>query len=131
MRLLTILLLSASIVACGDKTEDTGTDSTTEASIEPAGEPSGEPSGEPASEPSGEDTSSTGDTPEELGKGLYEANCASCHGDDATGVSAPSLLDKSDEQFIEAVQNGKGYMPAFPDLSDTDIGNIIAFVRSL
>ena len=127
MRLLTILLLSASIVACGDKTEDTGTDSTTETSTEPAGEPSGEP----ASEPSGEDTSSTGDTPEELGKGLYEANCASCHGDDATGVSAPSLLDKSDEQFIEAVQNGKGYMPAFPDLSDTDIGNIIAFVRSL
>lgn len=127
MRLLTILLLSAGFIACGDKSEDTGTESTTEASTEPAGEPSGEP----ASEPSGEDTSSTGDAPEELGKALYEANCAGCHGDDATGVSAPSLLEMSDEQFVEAVQNGKGYMPAFPDLSDTDIGNIIAFVRSL
>ena len=131
MRLLTILLLSASIVACGDKQEDTGTDSTAEASTDTsAGEPSGEPSGD-SSEPSGEDTSSTGDSPEELGKGLYEANCASCHGDDATGVSAPSLLEMSDEQFIEAVQNGKDTCPSFPDLSDTDIDNIIAFVRSL
>ena len=127
MRLFTSLLLGAAFLGCGDKSEDTAT----EPSTEPAGEPSGEPSGEPASEPSGEDTSSTGDAPEELGKALYEANCTGCHGDDATGVSAPGLLDKSDEQFVEAVQNGKGYMPAFPDLSDTDIGNIIAYVRSL
>ena len=109
MRLLTILLLSASIVACGDKTEDTGANGTTEASTEPAGEPAGEP----AAEPSGEDTSSTGDAPEELGKALYEANCAGCHGDDATGVSAPSLLEMSDEQFLNAVQNGKGYILHF------------------
>ena len=40
-------------------------------------------------------------------------------------------LEMSDEQFMDAIQNGKGYMPAFPDLSDTDIENIIAFVRSL
>ena len=119
MRLFTSLLLSAAFLGCGDKTEDTAIDDTTEASTEPAGEPSGE------------DTSSTGDAPEELGKALYEANCAGCHGNDASGTSAPSLLEMSDEQFIEAVKNGKGYMPAFPDLSDTDIDNIIAFVRSL
>ena len=40
-------------------------------------------------------------------------------------------LDRPDEDFVNAIQNGKGYMPAFPDLSDTDIGNIIAYVRSL
>lgn len=126
MRIFTSLLLSAAFLGCGDKSEDTAIDDTTEASTEPAGEPAGEP----ASEPSGEDTS-TGDAPEELGKGLYEANCSGCHGTDASGVSAPGLLEMSDEQFFEAVQNGKGYMPAFPDLSETDIGNIIVYIRTL
>ena len=54
-----------------------------------------------------------------------------CHGADASGVSAPGIVDRPDEDFVNAIQNGKGYMPAFPDLSDIDIGNIIAYVRSL
>ena len=86
MRLFTSLLFGAALLGCGDKQEDTGTDSTTDTTTDTSAESdSGDSS-------SGEDTSnSTGDTPEELGKALYEANCASCHGDDATGVSAPSL----------------------------------------
>jgi mono/diheme cytochrome c family protein len=46
-------------------------------------------------------------------------------------VSGPNIQEKSDEAFVEAIQNGKGYMSSFPDLNDTDIGNIIAYVRSL
>lgn len=127
MRLITPLLFGATLVACGEKTEDTSTDAATEETAEPSNEPAGEPSGEPSSE----DTETTGDTPEELGKALYESNCMGCHGSDATGVSAPSLLDKPDEAFVNAVQNGVGYMSPIPDLTEEDIGNIIAYVRSL
>ena len=122
MRLMTTLLLGATFIACGEKTEDTSIEA-----IEETAEPAGEPSGEPSSE----DTETTGDTPEELGKGLYESKCMGCHGADATGVSAPSLLDKPDEAFVNAVQNGVGYMSPIPDLTEEDIGNIIAYVRSL
>ena len=125
MRLFTSLLFSADFLGCGDKLEDTGTEDPAATSTEPTDETADEPVDEP------EDTASTEDSPEELGKVLYEANCTGCHGEDATGVSAPGILDHSDEKFFNAVQNGKGYMPAFPDLSDTDIGNIIADVRSL
>lgn len=126
MRLITTLLLGATFIACGEKTEDTSVEATEETA-----EPSTEPAGEPSGEPSSEDTETTGDAPEELGKGLYESKCMGCHGADATGVSAPSLLDKPDEAFFNAVQNGIGYMSPIPDVTEEDIGNIIAYVRSL
>ena len=129
MRLFTSLLLGAAFLGCGEKTEDTGTETedTTDTSTE---DPIDETADEPVDDDP-EDTAGNEDTPEELGKALYEANCMGCHGADATGVSAPGILDRPDEDFVNAIQNGKGYMPAFPDLSDTDIGNIIAYVRSL
>ena len=121
MRLFPVLLITFA-VACGDKSQDTGTlaDIETTEDTEDTEET--------------EDTETTQDTeltPEEMGKELYEANCAGCHGADAQGVSAPPIFNEVDEAFFDAIKNGKGYMPAFPELSDTDIGNIIAYIRSL
>ena len=118
MRLFTgALFLSTTLLACGDKSGDTA-------------------STEPSTEPSTEDTTDTTDTtteatPEELGQALYDAKCAACHGADAKGASGPNITNQSDNKFFSAIQNGEGPMPAFPELSDTDIGNIIAYVRSL
>ena len=65
------------------------------------------------------------------GETLYDGKCAACHGSSAEGASAPSILEQPDAHFVSAVQNGIGNMPAFPDLSEQDIADIIAFVRTL
>ena len=114
MRLVTTLILSTGLFACGEKSEDTGTQA------------------EETVEPSGEDTSTAVEaTPEELGQALYEAKCMACHGADAAGGSGPNILNESDAKFSNVIKNGDGSMPAFPELSDEDISNIIAYVRSL
>lgn len=80
-----------------------------------------------------------------LGKSLYAANCASCHGADLRGSDkAPPLLHKvyepshhSDASFQLAVKNGVrahhwnfGDMKAIPNLTPDDVAHITAFVRS-
>ena len=65
------------------------------------------------------------------GETLYDGKCAACHGSSAEGASAPSILEQPDAHFVSAVQNGIGNMPAFPELSEQDIADIIAFVRTL
>lgn len=71
----------------------------------------------------------TGD--EANGESLYDAQCSACHGATADGGIGTSLLGQPDAHFIEAVQEGIGDMPALPDLTDQDIADIIAFVRTL
>jgi quinoprotein glucose dehydrogenase len=57
------------------------------------------------------------------GAAMYQENCASCHGADRQGAppAFPSLLDAqrrlSDAQLSDIVQNGRGRMPPFPQLS--------------
>ena len=65
------------------------------------------------------------------GEELYATRCSGCHGSSADGASAPSILYMEDVHFIEAIQDGIGNMPAFPDLSTEDIADIVAFVRTL
>jgi len=84
----------------------------------------------------------------DLGRGeiLYEGNCARCHGEDARGTDqGPPFLHPfyrpahhSDAAFFSAVRNGVrphhwnfGSMPPIPGLSDQDIADIVAYVRSL
>jgi len=73
------------------------------------------------------------------GRALYEARCSGCHG--PTGLpqvaEVPNFkmgegLMKPDQELLKTIKNGKGVMPGFKGLlTDTDIRNIIAHVRTL
>jgi len=86
-----------------------------------------------------------------LGKEIFDANCASCHGIHNRGAG-PALKDvhtrRSEEWLLKWVKNnealrksgdaqalqvfndnGGAIMPAFGSLSDGDIKNIIAYVK--
>lgn len=81
------------------------------------------------------------------GKLAFEAKCAACHGDNATGRegAAPPLVHKiyepghhGDQSFFMAVQNGVrahhwpfGNMPPVPGLTRGDVKGIVAYVREL
>lgn len=79
-----------------------------------------------------------------LGKKLYAANCASCHGADLKGSDkGPSMLHKvyepshhSDIAFQLAAKNGVrahhwkfGDMPSVPAVTPDDVAHITAFIR--
>lgn len=78
-----------------------------------------------------------GDT--ERGAVVYRENCVACHGADGEGVTAPALGNQSalahnTDDFIRyAIQNGRDgtAMLSFREkLSDADIDNVTAFLRS-
>ena len=70
---------------------------------------------------------------------IYQRDCASCHGVNGEGVTAPALGNQSalahnSDEFIRyAIENGRQDTPmvAWKDtLSATDIDNVTAFIRS-
>lgn len=82
------------------------------------------------------------------GKGVYEKNCTACHGvqgrgDGPTGKAlippapdfmAPAIKRKSDAELLKAIETGRPgtAMPGWKGmLSDQDIRNVLAYVRSL
>ena len=80
-----------------------------------------------------------------LGKPLYDANCARCHGVAGRGTDkGPPLVSKTyrpghhgDLVFHMAVKNGArqhhwgfGDMPPVPGLSPEDVGHIVAYIRA-
>jgi quinoprotein glucose dehydrogenase len=73
-------------------------------------------------------------TPETQGRVLYIQNCQTCHLESLAGQppGIPSLVGVMDRRAPDMVrtlvQNGMAPMPAFPDLSATDINNLIAYL---
>ena len=72
-----------------------------------------------------------------VGGRLYAAHCAACHGGDRAGDPSntyPSLIDIkqrfSRKNLHEIVQNGKGIMPGFPTLSESERTSIVSFLRN-
>lgn len=81
------------------------------------------------------------------GKAPYEQYCAICHGarglgngpmakatsPPATRLASREVRDKPDQELFDAIANGKGSaMPAWRGiLADEQIGDVIAYVRSL
>ena len=80
------------------------------------------------------------------GQTAFDANCASCHGALGTGSSSgPRLMHEiynpghhSDESIRRAVRNGVqqhhwrfGNMPAQSQVSDTQLGEIVRYLREL
>lgn len=72
------------------------------------------------------------------GNALYDASaqaCGSCHGSDATGSAAgPDLtgLDaRSDEELYLSITVGVAPMPAYDELSDDEVWQLVTYIRSL
>jgi len=88
-----------------------------------------------------------------LGKGLFDENCAMCHGENGEGDIGPSLIDNiflyeegdlADDDYFEIINNGtseglveegrtaKGGMPSFGDqIQKNEIWSVISYIRSL
>ncbi|ADV81065.1 cytochrome c class I [Terriglobus saanensis SP1PR4] len=71
-----------------------------------------------------------------LGAQVYEDHCAICHGEKREGIlpSFPPLIGVShrydDAAIIDRIRHGRGRMPAFPKLSEIEIGNLLHFMKS-
>ena len=72
-------------------------------------------------------------TPAQRGAVLYGQNCVFCHGPNRSGLPPlyPPLnpLDKTDTEIAERIRLGKGIMPAFPQYSDGEVADVIAYLR--
>jgi mono/diheme cytochrome c family protein len=83
----------------------------------------------------------------QIGKRVFEAKCADCHGVNAAGQNgvAPPLVHKTyepshhgDGSFLLAAKNGVrahhwrfGNMPPVEGLTDADVKMVVAYVREL
>ena len=69
------------------------------------------------------------------GRALFAARCAACHGQDARGGIGVNLGDEQLLQepalFSATVRAGRGRMPPHPDLSDAQIRDLLAWLRTL
>jgi cytochrome c oxidase cbb3-type subunit III len=76
-------------------------------------------------------------TPEDIamGKQLFAANCAGCHGFDGGGQLGPDLHGvaqrKGDAGVFGIIRNGQGGMPPQMSLNDKRAWQVVAFVRTL
>ncbi|ROZ79683.1 cytochrome c oxidase subunit II [Ramlibacter sp. WS9] len=71
------------------------------------------------------------------GEKVYAANCAACHQANGKGAgpikpldASPMVLDADKNKQIHIVLNGKGAMPAWKQLSDTDLAAVISFTKN-
>ena len=75
--------------------------------------------------------------PLSLGQSVYESTCQSCHASDFTGNqlfgNVPSLIGvggrRSVSEMQSIVKNGRGVMPAFASLSDSEVNAVIKFIK--
>ncbi len=73
----------------------------------------------------------------ERGKSAFVQACGFCHGPNATGGEGPDLLrsavalrDEGGDELGPVIRAGKPGMPAFPQMSDAQIKDIAAFIRT-
>ena len=73
--------------------------------------------------------------------GLYQAQCAKCHGADGKGIESlpdiPNFADAAwqaahpDKELLASIKNGKGIMPGYKDtMSAAEISAMVKHVRS-
>jgi len=69
------------------------------------------------------------------GAAIYRSRCGLCHGDDMTGSppAFPSLVNVgnrlSEEEIERTIQQGKGRMPTFPDLTDAQLTAVVHYLE--
>ena len=70
----------------------------------------------------------------ERGLFVYQNYCQACHGPNRTGVPPlfPTLIGskKTREEMASGIRNGQGLMPAFPQLSNSQVDAVVDYVRS-
>jgi cytochrome c oxidase subunit 2 len=71
------------------------------------------------------------------GEKVYAANCAACHQANGKGAGpikaldgSPIVLDADKTKEIHVVLNGRGAMPAWKQLSDTDLAAVISYTKN-
>ena len=70
------------------------------------------------------------------GERIYRAQCAVCHGMDRSGSppAFPSLVDVTkrlpETKIVQTVKQGTGRMPSFPNLDESRLGDLLAFLRT-
>ena len=70
------------------------------------------------------------------GRDLYADRCAPCHADDARGgtmgvaLAGRHVLDRA-PSFARAIRAGRGRMPEYPDTTDAEIADTLAYLRSI
>jgi len=71
------------------------------------------------------------------GEKVYAANCAACHQANGKGAGpikaldgSPIVLDADKTKAIHIVLNGQGAMPAWKQLSDTDLAAVISYSKN-
>lgn len=70
------------------------------------------------------------------GAQVYQRSCARCHGVDRLGkngdpaVTPDRLRSIGDQQLELNIRNGKGEMPAFGGLTQTQVDDLIAYLRA-
>jgi mono/diheme cytochrome c family protein len=78
------------------------------------------------------------------GKTAFAAHCVPCHGADATGDTPVAKAFNADlnlhdakaqalkdAEITDIIKNGKGKMPKPPGVTDADIPNLVAYIRTL
>ncbi len=72
--------------------------------------------------------------PAELGLQIYQARCMACHGSDRQGnppqIPALANLDLSRPEYKAIIKQGRSGMPAFNQLSDTELAALAAYDRN-
>jgi quinoprotein glucose dehydrogenase len=69
-----------------------------------------------------------GGTPEQQGRGLFAQHCEMCHGADRKGATPPRELGI--ERFRAQVRDGRGQMPAFPNLTAANVDALAAYLNN-
>ncbi len=71
------------------------------------------------------------------GEKVYAANCVACHQANGKGAGpikaldgSPIVLDADKTKEIHVLLNGRGAMPAWKQLSDTDIAAVISYTKN-
>lgn len=68
------------------------------------------------------------------GQSIYTSVCQACHGAGARGGAGPELLTLKNrlniKEFQHIVNNGKGEMPAFASLPESDIKNVYNYITT-
>ena len=69
------------------------------------------------------------------GERLYNAMCASCHGGRGEGTPAGSDMSTvpgmSNQELWDVIVYGTDGMPAYPELTDRDVADLIAWMNEL